>query len=197
MAGPSEDKAIPIDDRALAELMRSAQAGDKAAYQAVLRASVPIVAASARRTGVPRDAVDDVVQDVLLTIHRALPTYDPARPFLPWLRAIAVRRAIDALRSQGRRGAREADDEIAYLNHPDDRPDVFEEASRLGDAGRLRAAIATLPPRQREAIEIIGLREQSLEEASAATGSSKVALKVNFFRALKSLRGRLGNDPDV
>jgi RNA polymerase sigma-70 factor (ECF subfamily) len=133
----------------------------------------------------------------LLTFHRALPTYDPARPFLPWLRAIAVRRAIDALRSQGRRGAREVDDEIAYLNHADDRPDVLEEASRIGDAGRLRAAIATLPPRQREAIEIIGLREQSLEEASAATGSSKVALKVNFFRALKALRGRLGNEPDV
>jgi RNA polymerase sigma-70 factor (ECF subfamily) len=74
---------------------------------------------------------------------------------------------------------------------------MFEAASREGDAGRLRAAIATLPPRQREAIEIIGLREQSLEEASQATGSSKVALKVNFFRALKSLRARLGSDADV
>jgi RNA polymerase sigma-70 factor (ECF subfamily) len=188
---------MPTDDRALAELMRSAQAGDTSAYQAVLRACVPIAAATARRTGVPKDAVDDVVQDVLLTIHRALPTYDPARPFLPWLRAITVRRAIDALRSQGRRGAREVHDEEAYLNHAEDRPDVFEAASRQGDAGRLRAAIATLPPRQREAIEIIGLRENTLEQASAATGSSKVALKVNFFRALKSLRARLGQEPDV
>jgi RNA polymerase sigma-70 factor (ECF subfamily) len=193
----SEATPIPTDDRELAELMQAAQAGDRAAYQAALRACVPIAAAAARRTGVPADAVDDVIQDVLLTVHRALPTYDPARPFQPWLRAITVRRSIDALRRSGRRGAREVHDPEAYENHPEARPDVFEAASREGDAGRLRAAIAKLPPRQREAIEIIGLREQSLEEASQATGSSKVALKVNFFRALKSLRARLGSDRDV
>jgi RNA polymerase sigma-70 factor (ECF subfamily) len=192
-----EGTPIPIDDRSLADLMQAAQAGDRAAYQAALRACVPIAAATARRTGVPADAIDDVVQDVLLTVHRALPTYDPARPFQPWLRAITVRRSIDALRSRGRRGAREVHDPDAYENHPEERPDVFEAASRQGDASRLRAAIATLPPRQREAIEIIGLREHSLEQASQATGSSKVALKVNFFRALKSLRTRLGNPDDV
>jgi RNA polymerase sigma-70 factor (ECF subfamily) len=177
--------------------MRAAQAGDRAAYAAVLRACVPVAAATARRTGVPPDAVDDVVQDVLLTVHRALATYDPARPFLPWLRAITVRRAIDALRIHGRRGAREVHDPDAYLNHAEDQPDMFDEASRRYEAGRLRAAIATLPPRQREAVEIIGLRENSLEQAAKATGSSKVALKVNFFRALKSLRTRLGSGPDV
>jgi RNA polymerase sigma-70 factor (ECF subfamily) len=177
--------------------MRVAQSGDRAAYESVLRACVPVAAAAARRTGVPADAVDDVVQDVLLTVHRALATYDPDRPFLPWLRAIAVRRAIDALRIHGRRGAREVHDPDAYLNHAEDEPDMYDEASRRHEAGRLRAAIATLPPRQREAIEIIGLREQSLDQASSATGSSKVALKVNFFRALKSLRSRLGSEPDV
>jgi RNA polymerase sigma-70 factor (ECF subfamily) len=192
-----EGTPIPIDDRSLADLMQAAQAGDRAAYQAALRACVPIAAATARRTGVPADAIDDVVQDVLLTVHRALPTYDPARPFQPWLRAITVRRSIDAFRSRGRRGAREVHDPDAYENHPEEQPDVFEAASRQGDASRLRAAIATLPPRQREAIEIIGLREHSLEQASQATGSSKVALKVNFFRALKSLRARLGNPDDV
>ena len=48
-----------------------------------------LAAAAIRRQGVPGDRVDDVVQDVLLTIHRARATYDPSRPFLPWLRAIA------------------------------------------------------------------------------------------------------------
>jgi RNA polymerase sigma-70 factor (ECF subfamily) len=177
--------------------MRSAQAGDRAAYQAVLRACVPVASATARRTGVAPSAIDDVVQDVLLTVHRALATYDPARPFLPWLRAITVRRAIDALRSHGRRGAREVHDEQAYLNHAEDQPDLFELTGRLGEAARLRAAIATLPPRQREAVEIIGLREHSLEQAANATGSTKGALKVNFFRALRSLRDRLQRDADV
>jgi RNA polymerase sigma-70 factor (ECF subfamily) len=193
----SQGYADTDEDARLAGLMRAAQDGDHAAYQAVLRACVPQAAAAARRQGVPPDAVDDVVQDVLLTIHRALSTYDPSRPFHPWLRAIATRRAIDSLRRHGRRGAREVHDPIAYLNHAEDGPDFVQDDSNRAEASRLRAAISTLPPRQREAIEILGLREQSLAEASRDTGSSKVALKVNFFRAIKSLRARLGSNADV
>ena len=91
------------------------------------------------------------------------------------------------------RGARP----IAYLNHAEEGPDFVQDESSRAEASRLRAAISTLPPRQREAIEILGLREQTLAEASRDTGSSKVALKVNFFRALKSLRTRLGSNADV
>jgi RNA polymerase sigma factor (sigma-70 family) len=193
----SQSYTASEEDQRLAGLMRAAQDGDHAAYQAVLRACVPQAAATARRNGVPPDAVDDVVQDTLLTIHRALSSYDPARPFHPWLRAIATRRAIDSLRRHGRGRAREVHDEIAYLNHAEEPPDFVQDATDRADASRLRRAIATLPPRQREAVEILGLREQTLAEASRDTGSSKVALKVNFFRALKSLRARLGSNADV
>ena len=53
------------------------------------------------------DYVEDVVQDVLLTIHRARRTYNPNRSFTAWLRTIAERRAIDLLRRIGRQQARE------------------------------------------------------------------------------------------
>ena len=185
------------EDARLAALMARAQAGDAAAYQAVLHACVPHAAAAARRVGVRPASVDDVVQDVLLTIHRALPTYDPARPFLPWLRAIAGRRAIDALRTHGRGAAREVADEITYLNHAEPSPGAEAEAGAREDAVRLRAAIATLPPQQRQAVEMLGLDEISLDEASRQTGSSKVALKVNLHRALKALRGRVQGIRDV
>ncbi len=187
----------PTQDARLAALMRQAQDGDAAAYRAVLRACLPLAIGTARRLGVPADAVDDVAQEVLLTIHRALPTYDPARPFLPWLRAIATRRAIDALRARGRHGAREVHDPEAYINHAEPGHDLVENAARAGAAGKLRAAISSLPPRQREAVEILGLREHTLDQAARVTGNSKGALKVNFFRALKSLRARMGSDPDV
>ncbi len=190
-------QAATDEDSRLAALMRAAQDGDERAYKTVLRACVPHAAAIARRHGVPPDAVDDVVQETLLTIHRALPTYDPARPFHPWLRAIASRRAIDALRRHGRKGAREVHDDIAYLNHAEDPPDFAGSETGRAEAGRLRAAISTLPPRQREAVELLGLNEKTLAEAAQDTGSTKVALKVNFFRAMKSLRARLGSNADV
>jgi RNA polymerase sigma-70 factor (ECF subfamily) len=184
------------DDRKLAALMDAAQKGNAEAYRQVLRACVPLAATVARQHGVRPGSVDDVVQDVLITFHRALPTYDPARPFLPWLRAIAARRAIDTLRRQQRSFGREVFDPLAYMNHADSGPDAAESSSRKGDAGRLRAAITTLPPRQRHAIEQLGLQERTLEEVAQATGRSKGALKVNFHRALRSLRTRLGL-PDV
>jgi RNA polymerase sigma-70 factor (ECF subfamily) len=61
----------------------------------------------------------------------------------------------------------------------------------------LRQAVARLPPGQREAIELIGLGEQSLDEAAAATGRSKGALKVNFHRAIKALRTLMAEGGDV
>jgi RNA polymerase sigma-70 factor (ECF subfamily) len=160
----------------------------------VLRACVPIAAAAARRGGVRAEAIDDVVQDVLLSVHRALPTYDPARPFKPWLRAIAARRAIDALRQHGRQGGREQHDPVAFLNHADTGATPGETSLRQGEARRLRAAIQTLPPQQRQAVELLGLRERSLDDAARLTGSTKGALKVNLHRALRSLRARLGGD---
>jgi len=184
-------------DPDLAALMQAAQNGDRAAYQRVLQACVPVAAATARRTGVPADRVDDVVQDVLLTIHRALPTYDPARPFLPWLRAIAARRAIDSLRLHGRRGAREVQDEDAYLAHAEPGPDALSAVSSQGDVDRLREAVATLPPLQRQAVELLGFQERSLEEAARQTGRTKGALKVNLHRALRALRTRVKLPDDV
>jgi RNA polymerase sigma-70 factor (ECF subfamily) len=177
--------------------MASAQSGDQAAYQALLRGCVPIAGATARRVGVSADRVDDVVQEVLLTIHRARATYDPTRPFLPWLRAIAQRRAVDSLRTYGRSAGREVDDEAAYLNQPASAPEADDLVDRADQSAILAAAIATLPEGQRQAIELLALQENSLEQAAAITGRTKGALKVNLHRAIHALRGRLGAGGDV
>ena len=73
----------------LAPLMAAAQDGNADAYQSLLRSCLPLIGSMARASGVPADRVEDVIQDVLMTLHRVRHTYDPARPFTPWLRAIA------------------------------------------------------------------------------------------------------------
>jgi RNA polymerase sigma factor (sigma-70 family) len=181
----------------LARLMVAAQHGDAAAYQVLLRDCVSVIVATARRQGVAPDQVDDVVQEVLIAIHRARATYDPARPFLPWLRAIAQRRAIDGLRRRGRQSSREVFDPLAYESHPAERVEADAKLDEQSRARALRASIKTLPPGQRQAVERLTLRGQSLEEAAADTGRSKVALKVNLHRAIKALRARMGVKPDV
>ncbi len=59
-----------------------------------------------------------------------------------------------------------------------------------GRSGSARPC-AALPPGQRQAVELLAIRDRSLAEASAETGRSKVALKVNLHRALKALRARM------
>ena len=179
------------DEMRRSALMAAAQAGDKTAYQTLLRDCVPLIRAIARRQGVSGDQVDDVVQEVLLTIHRARQTYDPTRSFTAWLRVIAERRAIDLLRQTGRRGARELHSPVAFENYPDEAADPASGLQHADDAGRVNQALAQLPPRQREAVQYLVLNEQSLADASAATRRSKVSLKVNLHRALKTLRGRM------
>ena len=171
--------------------MVAAQAGDRAAYETLLRECIPFIKMVAHRQGVPPDGIDDVVQETLFTIHRARRTYDPNRSFGAWLRTIAQRRAIDGLRRLGRNGKWEIHAPIAYANHPDHNRDPEEAADRMGHAARLGAAVAALPAGQREAVQRLALQEQSLAYAAAATGRSTGALKVNLHRALKALRAQL------
>jgi RNA polymerase sigma-70 factor (ECF subfamily) len=173
--------------------MAAAQAGDRRAYERVLADSVALVRAVARRHGVAHDHLDDVVQETLLTVHRVRHTYDPTRSYDAWLAALAGRRAIDGLRRSGRQAHREIGDEVAVAAHPDEH-DASAASERAQQAQRLHTAIADLPPGQREAVEQLGLKELSLEEASVRTGRSTGALKVNLHRALKALRGHIHGD---
>lgn len=172
-------------------LMEAAQGGDRSAYARLLAEIVPYVKAIARRHHATPDRQEDVVQDVLLTLHQIRHTYDPARPFLGWLAAIAHRRSVDALRRRVRTGKIEAHAPLAYETFADPRANGEIRAGE--DSARLGAAIAALPAGQRQAVELLRLKELSLAEAALQSGQSVGALKVSLHRAIGALRRRLGS----
>jgi RNA polymerase sigma factor (sigma-70 family) len=174
--------------------MARAQDGDRAAYDFVLRESVPHIRRIARARGAHADLLDDAVQDVLITIHGARNAFDPTRSYMAWLTVITQRRTIDLLRKRWRRGALETHAPFAYDNYPSAH-DPARGAERESEARRLHGAIETLTPVQREAVEALALEESSLEDASRSTGRTKSALKVNLHRAVAALRLRLGVEP--
>jgi len=169
-------------------LMGAAQKGDRVAYEKLLRDCVPFIASLARRRGVRPDRVDDVVQEVLLTVHRARATYDPRRSFEAWLRTIVERRAIDVLRQMRRHDQREVHVPGAYENYTDGAIDHSVRNDHRGKAKQIAAALTELPPRQREAVQHLMVDERSLADAAVLTGRSKGSLKVNLHRALNALR---------
>ena len=174
-------------------LMARAQGGDAQSYRRLLEEITPYLRSLAARRWWELGEVEDAVQDVLLTVHAIRHTYDPTRPFGPWLVAIANRRIVDRLRRGGRRRARETPLTAEHETF------AAAPANRLEDPlerRALAAALARLPLGQREAIQLLKLKEMSLKEASAATGMSIAALKVATHRGLKALRKMLTGEGD-
>lgn len=178
--------------------MVAAQAGDDGAYESLLISLLPVLRSFVRRRGIDGNGVEDVVQEVLLLIHRARHTWRPDRPFDPWMWAIARNASTDALRRQGRDRSRRHET-----------PENFEEnLVATGLAGeetpgpeqllaaqqlepRLAAALSTLPAAQRQAVELLYVEQLSVVEAAARAGVTATALKVRAHRGSRALRAVL------
>lgn len=165
--------------------MARAQDGDNGAYRRLLHGITPYLRGlAAARLGDPAGA-EDAVQDILLAIHRLRHTYDPGRPFGPWLVTIAKRKIIDRYRREARyrslATALKAAHETIAADHANSHEAVM-------DRHILQRAVDELPAGQREAIRLLKLEMLSLKEASAVSGLSISALKVATHRALKTLK---------
>ncbi len=168
-------------------LMARAQDGDAEAYLKLLREITPYIRFRAARFFRDPCDVEDTVQDCLLTVHSVRQTYDPSRPFGPWLVAIANRRAFDRLRHRKRVQIHE----VALTSAHDGSVTEAPRQECQADIDWLTEAIGELPRVQRQAIRLLKLKEMSLQEAASNTGTSIASLKVATFRALNSLRRRV------
>ena len=181
-----------IEEQELSTLMRSAQSGDRAAYTRLVRKIIPLLQRVLRtRHGFLQAADrDDLVQEVLLSMHRAMASYDSKREFVPWLMAIARNKIADRARRFARSIAHEVIvDDLAETSAA--APSALGIESR-GDPEALRQAISRLSAGQRAAIELVKLRELTSQEAATVMGTTPGALRVSVHRAIKSLRVSLG-----
>jgi RNA polymerase sigma factor (sigma-70 family) len=184
----------PRQSDELGTLMQAAQRGDAGAYLDLLRTITPrIRQIIARQRGFAgAEVVEDLVQDVLLSLHAVRATYDSQRPFMPWLLAILRNRLVDGARRHGRTAIHEVHVEDLDVTFSKTGTNPDQETYR--DVEELHRAIEALPAGQRQAIELLKLQELSLKEASAASGQSVGALKVATHRAMTALRRALGGE---
>jgi RNA polymerase sigma factor (sigma-70 family) len=165
--------------------MAAAQGGHGGAYRRLLgELRIWLLRYYGRR--LPPAQVEDAVQDTLIAIHEKRHTYDPARPFRPWLAAVARYKWIDRLRAMGRNRAEELPDTIGIEGHE----------GAVTSAVLLRDLLTRLKPAQQQAIRLVKLEGFSVEEASAQTGQSPSLVKVNIHRGLKQLAAIVGEAPD-
>ncbi len=168
------------------ELMAAAQAGHAAAYRRLLdEVRHWLKGFYARR--LPPAMVEDAVQDTLIAIHEKRHTYDPERPFKPWLMAVARYKWIDRLRSMSRSRTEELPEEIAVEDHE----------SSVTSSVVLARLMTELKPAQAEAIRLVKIEGFSVEEASERTGQSGSLIKVNIHRGLARLAAIVQKQADV
>ena len=173
MNGPDYDR--------LATLMARALNGDACAYEAALRDIARIVRAYARgRLG--ETIADDVVQDTLLAVHRARHTYDPDRPFGPWLMAIAHSRVVDTARRLRRLRLQNGQLQDVFGGGAEHHPEQSMTVAQ---------ALQRLPHRQRRVIELLKLEGWSAREVAIALGLSVSNVKVIAHRGYDALRRSL------
>lgn len=167
-------------------LMCKAQDGDEAAYRLLLSSMMPAIQMLVRRRVFDEALAEDVVQDTMITLHRVRHTYDPARPMMPWIAAIAATRAIDGLRRQGRVQRREIWDETVLAAELD--PDSARRMEHFAMEDEVGQLLAVLPARQRQAVEMVKLQQMSLDHVAHVTSQSVPALKALLHRAFARLR---------
>ncbi|HEY5678284.1 MAG TPA: sigma-70 family RNA polymerase sigma factor [Myxococcales bacterium] len=170
-------------DRRLSALMTKAQGGDGPAYEMLLAEVLVLVRAFARRRLRQPDALEDVTQETLLSIHRDRHTYDPLRPFLPWMYAIARHRLFDFAEKQRRRSR----NEISAASGMEDGAPA-QIASQDAPDGFLRRALALLSTAQREVIAMLKVDGLSVAEISRRTGRSQSSVKITAHRGYEKLR---------
>lgn len=177
---PDEDDE---DEARWAAYMRASQRGDGEAFEALLKEILPRVRSQVFGRLAGREHAEDVVQNVLLSIHRSRHTYQPARPFKPWLNAVARNAVIDAVRTRRHDWRHQSFDEHEV---PGEEP-LFPAASEPISA-ELESALSRLPDAQREAVELLHIEQLSVREAANKTGVSVGAFKVRAHRGRVRLR---------
>jgi len=163
--------------------MRAAMIGDAGAYRQFLVSVAPHVRAVARSRcrslGTPEGEVEDIVQEVLLTIHLKRGTWDRSRPIGPWVAAITRNKLIDILRQRGRHITVPIEDVMDSLKAEDPTPELSTRD--------IDTLLGHLKPQQREIVRSISLNGSGIRETADRLQMTEGAVRVTLHRALKAL----------
>ncbi len=170
----------------LEALMRQSLAGDKPAYARLLRETARFLRPYFSKRLSFEAEVDDLLQETLISIHKARHTYEGRRPYKPWAYAIARFRLQDFLRMHYADHLRHAEELSGFESGP--AGDVTESGISYES---IRAEVEKLPEKQAAILRLMHQEGYTAREVAEKLGMSESAVKVAAHRAYKVLRKRL------
>jgi RNA polymerase sigma-70 factor (ECF subfamily) len=160
-----------------ARLVERISAGDEDAFGELYRMFAPM-AHGIILSRVPRNEVDDLVQDVFISAYKNLSSLRDKDAVGAWLAMIARNRAAEYFRRA------KPMDEI-----PDE---IGQNDSRQAEAGEILAAIRSLPVTYKETLVLRLVEGMTGQEIAEQTGLTPNSVRVNLHRGMKLLRDALG-----
>jgi RNA polymerase sigma factor (sigma-70 family) len=169
------------------EWIRRAQAGERAAYSKLVRRYQDRLYRFVLRMVGTREEALELTQDVFIKAWQALPQWKPDAAFHTWLFRIGSNAAMDALR---RRKIVEFTQLEEQYDPVADAPDPEAQLQSKQRLQALEAALAWLPPEQREVIVLREVEGLSYAELSAVLGVNEGTVKSRLARARAALASR-------
>lgn len=167
-------------------LAAAAQSGDKRAYQQLIKELIPYARAVLSGALAHTEWADDIVQDMLISMHKALPTYDPARSFKAWVTTILHYRKADFLRKVYASKSQE-NQSFEDLVEKNAAPHVT-----IGDHHAeytdIEKALLSIPDKPRAVFVLSRLEGYSAQEVAKIKNMSVSAVKVSVHRTAKRLK---------
>lgn len=181
-----------IEGEISAKLVESAQKGDSAAFdQLVRRYRERIYALALHFTRSESDA-DDIAQEVFISAYRALPNFAGRSEFFTWVYRMAVNRSLTIRRNRDRRGETTMDDPRVDKAIAVDAVDNPARAAELRQTYvRLLAALDRLPSDMRTTVVLVALQGFSHDEAAVIQDCPSGTIAWRMHAARKQLRKAL------
>lgn len=184
------------------ELMQRLFYRDSGAFEALFDRYGDLVYSTALRVLHDPQLAEDVSQEIFVRIWKAPQRYVADRGrFLTWLISVTRNRSVDELRSRGRRRRYEtaSPEEQEFEPPAGDSANPALSAQLAEQAGIVRAALAELPPEQREVIELAyfgGLTQQEISERLAQPlGTVKTRIRLGMQKLRAALAPRMWSEP--
>ena len=170
------------------ELLERAQAGEEGAFADLVRPYEHRLRALARGMVHNEQDAEDLTQEALLRIYRALPYFQRQASFSTWACRILTHVCLDHLRQRRRRPRAEPFMEEERQEPPEPGPGPEETALRVELRANLRAALAALPIEQRTVLVLHDVCSFKYREIAAISGCSVGTVKSRLFTARLRLR---------
>ena len=177
---------MTADDAIDAALVERVRGGDVAAYDELVGRHMRRAHAVAFRLLRSREDAEDLVQDAFIQALDKIDSFDTTRPFAPWFFRILTNRGLNARQSRALRTVSEIPEDAA--SHGES-PETSAERVDLRD--RLREAVAALPERQQQIVQLFEIDGWTSSEIAATLGIADGTVRWHVHEARRILREAL------